>query len=158
MTIVAWAATSSWRTMGEALVLDVSAGGVKLSLDFQLRLHQVISVAMEAPHLRVNVNAPVEVRWLRPAENERWTAGCAFVPALSADTLESLRAAGLIERRTVPRQPISIAASAQWELDPCRFDVELKTCRREAFVSTHHERGRSAHGSSSTSKPRKVAN
>ncbi|HUY33126.1 MAG TPA: PilZ domain-containing protein [Pirellulales bacterium] len=125
------ALTVEWADGGEptttpAVLLDISAGGVKLSLDSHLKLHQLISLTIVSAELKLDLTVSAKVCWLRPGENDHWTAGCAFVPELSPAALETLFASGLVERRIFPRHPIQLAASAQWELDPARFDVELQ--------------------------------
>jgi hypothetical protein len=122
--------TVEWADGGEpttaaAALLDISAGGVKFSLESHLKLHQAISLTIVCSELQLAMTVPAKVCWLRPGENDGWAAGCAFVPELSKDALEMLFASGLVERRIFQRHPNKLAASAQWELDPARFDVEV---------------------------------
>jgi hypothetical protein len=125
------ALTVQWENGGAptsavAGLLDISTGGVKLSLVSHLKLHQALSLTIVCADLTLDLSVSAKVCWLRPSENDGWTAGCAFVPELSTAAQEALFASGLVERRTFSRQPIKLAASAQWELDPARFDVELQ--------------------------------
>ena len=112
-------------TSAAAGMLDISTGGVKLSLDSHLKLHQAISLKIVCSELKLDLTVSAKVCWLRAADDDHWTAGCSFVPELSPAAQETLFASGLVERRIFSRQPIKLVASAQWELDPARFDVEL---------------------------------
>ena len=112
-------------TSAAAGLLDISTGGVKLSLDSHLKLHQAISLKIVCSELKLDLTVSAKVCWLRAADDDHWTAGCSFVPELSPAAQETLFASGLVERRIFSRQPIKLVASAQWELDPARFDVEL---------------------------------
>jgi len=113
-------------TSAPAVLLDISTGGVKLSLCTHLKLHQAISLTIVCSELKLDLTVSARVCWLRPAGSDQWTAGCSFLPELSTAALETLFASGLVERRIFSRHPKTLSAGAQWELDPARFDVELR--------------------------------
>ena len=113
-------------TAAEATLIDISAGGFTLSLDSQLKLQQAVSLTIEVPESKLHLTVPAEICWLRSTAPERWTAGCAFLPELPSNTLEDLFASGILERRALAREPMRLAARAEWELDPGRFEVELQ--------------------------------
>lgn len=110
----------------QATLVDISTGGVKLSLAAPLRLHEVFSLTIGVPKCGLDLTVVAEVCWLRQAGLDRWTAGCSFSPELSPEALKTLIDGRLIDQRAFVRSPVMIAAQAQWELDPVRFDVTLE--------------------------------
>jgi hypothetical protein len=109
----------------DARLIDLSPGGVKLSLSTPLRFHETVELSLLSEELGLNLAATASVVWSRPGKGANYTVGCSFNPPLVPESLEQLFANGLLERRRARRYSVRGQAQATWELGPAETPVGL---------------------------------
>jgi hypothetical protein len=67
--------------------LDVSSGGLRISLEHELRVGSVLQIGVELPETQETLYLAGEVRWClpNPKTGTGWTAGLALVNASDSD-------------------------------------------------------------------------
>jgi hypothetical protein len=100
-----------------AELLDISIGGAKFWTSETMAIRQIVDVVIGFRETGYQIQVSGEICWANPAPGDGWLLGCSFKPALPEDVLQLCATSGIIERRRHPREPVSIPASARWELD-----------------------------------------
>ncbi len=80
------------------LVLDLSAGGVKLQLDESLPVRSTIRIRLNSEALSQDVYLEATVCWCRHMGGEEWWMGCSFDSTIPELHLTELAEAGCIEQ------------------------------------------------------------
>jgi len=110
----------------QADLLDISRGGLKLSVSTILVFEELIQVHVESDELGLSLTESAHVRWIREDEKANsWTVGCDIQGEIDEEVLEDLVKCGLLDRRFSPRRRITGDALAQWELSENRVPVQL---------------------------------
>jgi hypothetical protein len=125
-------------------LLDISPGGAKFSLAEPLLLGDLVGLSLERSDGKVELSATARVCWIRPAEDNRWTAGCAFAPRLPDEALGVLFSRGLLERRRSPRHAASGEGLIQWELESAQSAARLCNASVGGFCLESEQRGKAA--------------
>ena len=108
-----------------AELLDISDGGAKFKTRTPIEAKQFIAITIHAGEAREPIEVQGEVRWAADAsENER-QLGCAFTSPIRAEVLDGFAQVGVLDRRLNQRDPVSLAASAKWELQTQATPVKI---------------------------------
>ncbi len=114
-------------------LLNLSPKGAKVLLPTALRFSEPVDLRIEMASLDIRIELHAQVCWVRPGERNQWIAGCSFAPQLSESVFNRLGTNGIIERRRHPRFPVSIQATARWELDTETVPIEIQDYSQGGF-------------------------
>lgn len=114
-------------------LLDISRGGVKLAVPHSLPFAEKVDLQIAVPDLQLDFSAAAVVSWSRQEVDGRWLVGCHFDPALPEATVNRLAHAGYLERRQSPRYPVSLEATASFELSGHGFSVWIQDFSTDGF-------------------------
>ena len=129
------------RTVSAELV-DISLNGAKLLLPICLPFEESIDIRLDVASVGLRIDVRAAVRWVRPAGGEAWFAGCVFNSELSDDVIQKLIAGKCLERRSNPRQKISLQAVIHWGLFTEDTPASLDTLSPGGFSMTTTNTGR----------------
>jgi PilZ domain len=73
-----------------AMIQDISTTGVRLELDRRFEAGTVLSLDVLSEQDAVASSLLMRVCWVRDAQENKWSVGCAFHKPLSADELDTL--------------------------------------------------------------------
>ena len=125
--------TDEGRERFPAKLLDLSRSGVKLSVASCIPFGKAVSLNLVIPDLALDLRVSAEVCWMRPAKGDSWFLGCSFQPELPEEVLNTLAAAGHVDRRNEERQRISLMGTAKWKSDDTETPVILQNLSDSGF-------------------------
>jgi hypothetical protein len=96
-------------------ILDLSAGGAKMAVPFEIALQETIEVRFDLPEVTTELAVSATVCWARTAGGNSWRLGCSFAEELPESLLTELAVHGYIDRREDNRHTTGIAAAVQWD-------------------------------------------
>ena len=114
-------------------LVNISQGGATFNTSEIIRAKEILAVKIEARCLDLTIAVAAEVCWVSPAAGELWSLGCKFQPPIPEDVMRQLAEAGIVERREHEREPVSLRATAQWELTKDTTDVQIVNRSRGGF-------------------------
>lgn len=126
----------------KAELVDLSVGGAKFKASEMIVVNQVLAVKIEAMDPERAIAVSGEVRWVTPAAGDDWTLGCSFDPPIPEQVLREFAKDGILECREHRREPISLRATAQWELQSETAAVWLLNYSRGGFCLLSQSDGR----------------
>jgi len=115
-------------------LLDISRGGGKLTLPSSLPFGETIDLHAVIPAVDLEFTVRAVVSWNRQDEDDRWLIGCRFDAELSDAIVDRLAQGGYLERRHSPRYPISLEATASFELSEHGFSVWIQDFSTDGFA------------------------
>lgn len=127
-------------------LLDLSRGGSKIRVPACLQFSEILDLRLSVADLELRIDAAAEVCWIRPADENNWLVGLTFSPKISAEVMERLAAAGVLERRSHPRERVSISAMARWELENETFSVQIRDFSAGGFCMRGPRSGKVGQG------------
>ena len=108
-----------------AALLDISSGGVKLSVTACPAMHEAVVLRIVLPEIDLDLRVDAKVCWSRPGPGETWYLGCALLPTLPVRVLTDLAINGFLQRRRDPRRPIDVSAQMRCEGAAEAADVQI---------------------------------
>jgi hypothetical protein len=99
----------------DAELVDISPGGVKLSVSTCPGMQEAVVLKFAAPELDLDLTVDAQVCWARPASDDDWHLGCALNPRLPERLITDLAMNGYVQRRRDPRLPIDLSADMRCE-------------------------------------------
>jgi hypothetical protein len=109
----------------DALLLDISNGGVKLSVTSCPAIDEAVVLRIMLPDIDLDLRVDAKVCWSRPGNGEMWYLGCALMPALPDHVLTELAINGFLQRRRDPRRPVDLRAHMRCEGAGEPADVQI---------------------------------
>ncbi len=120
-------------TFIKAELVNLSVGGAKFKTSEVIAVKEVLAVKIEAKDAARTIAVSGEVRWITPGAGDDWSLGCSFDPQIPEEVLREFAAAGILERREYRRKPVSLRATAQWELKSETASVWMLNYSRGGF-------------------------
>ena len=118
----------------DVCLLDMSRGGLKLSVPVELAIHEIVQLHIASEELQMNMEESAQIRWIRKdPDSDGWHVGCQIQTIIDEDVLEQLAERGLLDRRNSARQRVNCEALAQWELREDSVPVRLLNLSSEGF-------------------------
>ncbi|MFV2069202.1 MAG: PilZ domain-containing protein [Pirellulales bacterium] len=114
-------------------LLDISRSGAKLAIPRGLPFGEKVDLHAVIPELDLDLTVGAVVSWNRQDTDGRWLIGCRFDPGLSDATIDRMAHGGYLERRHSPRYPISLKATASFELSEHDFSVWIQDFSTDGF-------------------------
>ncbi len=114
-------------------ILDLSAGGAKMAVPFEVALQETVAVRFDLPEINSDVSVAATVCWARTAGGNSWRLGCSFAEELPESLMAELAVHGYIDRREDNRQETGIAAAVQWEMTRETTAVQLNDLSQGGF-------------------------
>jgi hypothetical protein len=108
-----------------AQLLDISSGGVKLSVMSCPEMHEAVVLKIVLPEIDLHLRVDAKVCWSRPGPGETWYLGCALQPTLPNQVLTDLAINGFLQRRRDPRRPVDVSAQMRCEGAVEAADVQI---------------------------------
>ncbi len=134
-----YAATFYWNTESggdtyAANLLDISRGGLKLSVPIELKIDDVIQLRLANEESQLDLRESARVCWIqKDPDSDGWHVGCQIQGAIDEDVLRELATRGLLDRRNKARHCAKVEALAQWELRKDRVPVQILNLSSEGF-------------------------
>jgi len=96
-------------------IIDLSLGGVKLSVSQEITLQDAVRISFELPEADVDLSVSATICWVRKAGANTWRLGCAFEKELPESLIRQLAQHEYVDRRNCERSEHSLAISVKWE-------------------------------------------
>lgn len=117
----------------DAQLIDISSNGVRLRTAACLQFEETIAVHILTPETDFEFGMVGQVRWIRPASDGHWNAGCHIQPPLSEETLNQLAILHCIDRRCKTRSLVRHPAAVTAELQESKTAATINNVSDSGF-------------------------
>jgi hypothetical protein len=127
--------------MTRVSLLNISQGVAKIVGPVSLECSQAIELRLQVAELDMELRATANVKRTCLTKDGQWHIGCVIEPRIHEEVLSELASKGYLERRREQRVPISIEATAQWEMDTETVKVRFDNFSSSGFCFTAPKKG-----------------